>query len=58
MIKIKQLLKTSKSTLLGYKKKLKNCKRKAVLKAIKFLNYNWIFLIQKFLQIPNIRPWF
>ena len=56
MIKIKRLLKTSKSTLLGYKKKLKNCKRKAVLKAIKFLNYNWIFLIQKFLQIPNIRP--
>ena len=52
MIKIKRLLKTSKSKLLGYKKKLKNCKRKA---ALKFLNYNGILLFQKFLQIPNIQ---
>ena len=42
--------------LQSYKKKLKNCKRKAVLKVIKFLNYNGILLIQKFLQIPNIQP--
>ena len=52
MIKIKRLLKTNKSKLLGYKKKLKNCKRKTVLK---FLKYKWILLIQKFLKIPNIK---
>ena len=41
-------MKISKIKFQSYKYKLKNCKIKAVLKAIKFLNYKWILLILQF----------